>query len=586
MDTSDYTEIEIAPKTVFDFLPERKTRVRFMLPAEDGEWEAMTWGEFANQIRRCGLWLEDIGLERGERATIYAPNSVEWASAALAIQGVGGVMVPIYPSSTAEQASYIVGHSGARVVFVDTAPLLENIFAAWDAYQNVEKIVLLDSDIDASEVFDSFRTERELNGEDNAPEEFSEVAERITTWTEVQDVGRGLEEAKPGHFEELLEQIDLGHDALMLYTSGTTGRPKGVPLTHRNVGSNGRDWVQCNGPVIPENAVDLCWLPMSHVFGFGEICLGNTLGFRTYMSDPVTVLDKLQEVRPHVFMSIPRYWEKIALRAMDGNRTPDEQRLALNEVTGGNLEFCLSGGAGLKREIKEFFHDNGLLIIEGYGLTEASPTLTLNRPDDFRFDSVGKPLPSVEIKLAEDGEILARGPNVFNGYHKNPEATEETFTDDGWLKTGDLGKWTEDGFLQIIGRKKEILVTAGGKNVSPAHIEGQFEDDPYIEHAVVYGDGEKYLTAGIWLDNQAVSGWLDDNGVADEEREAAIGKLVDERVDLANAELPRYETIKKHRIIDTPLTVENGFLTPTLKVKRKKVYEAFGDQLDQLYEEG
>lgn len=584
MDVSAFNEIEIAPKTVFDFLPERKTRVRFMLPTDDGEWEAMTWGAFANQIRRCGLWLEDIGLERGDRAIIYAPNSVEWASAALGIQGVGGVMVPIYPSSTADQASYIVGHSGARVVFVDTADLLENIFSAWEAYRDVEKFVLLDDAVDASEVFDSFRTERELNGEQDTPTDFSEVEDRIATWTEVQNTGRGLEEAKPGHFDELLEAIDLGDDALMLYTSGTTGRPKGVPLTHRNVGSNGRDWVQCNGPVIPENAVDLCWLPMSHVFGFGEICLGNTLGFRTYMTDPVSVLDQLADVRPHVFMSIPRYWEKIALRAMDAGETPDEQRRALHEITGGNLQFCLSGGAGLKREIKEFFYDSGLLIIEGYGLTEASPTLTLNRPDDFRFDSVGKPLPSVELKLEEDGEILAKGPNVFNGYHKNPEATAETFDDDGWLKTGDLGRWTDDGFLQIIGRKKEILVTAGGKNVSPAHIEGQFEDDPYIAHAVVYGDGQKYLTAGIWLEHEAVSSWLDEQGVADDARDEAIAELVDRRVAAANEHLPRYETIKQHRIIDTPLTVENGFLTPTMKVKRKKVYDAFGDKLDALYE--
>lgn len=582
MDITPYLDDQkIAPKVVFDSLDERGTRVRFMLPTDDGDWRGMTWNAFADQIRRCGLFLMDAGIEPGDHAAVYAPNSVEWASAALAIQGAGGVMVPIYPSSTSEQAAYVVRHSDARFVFVDTAELLTHVFASWAAYEDVEKIVLLSSSVDAEEVFDSLSTENELNGHDELPS-WEDVADRVVTWDKVMEVGRGLEEAKPGSFEERMNSVSLDQPGLMLYTSGTTGKPKGVPLTHQNVVSNGRDWIEVLGAKIPENAVDLWWLPLSHVFGFGEVCLGNILGFTTYMSDPYTVLDKLPEVRPHVFMSIPRYWEKLAVAAM-GEETPEKQRQQLAQVTGGNLEFCLSGGAGLKQEIKEFFRRNDLLIIEGYGLTEASPTLTMNRPDDFRFDSVGKPFPSVDIKLADDGEILAKGPNIFGGYYKNDEATNETFTDDGWLKTGDLGKWTDDGFLQIVGRKKEILVTAGGKNISPAHIEEQFKDDPYIEHVVVYGDGKKYLTGGVWPDTEAVTKWLAENEIAEEEREKAIEKLIGERVEAANDRLPRYETLKAHAIIDTPLTVENGFLTSTMKVKRKKVYEAFGDKLEELY---
>ena len=261
--------------------------------------------------------------------------------------------------------------------------------------------------------------------------------------------------------------LDIDQPAQMLYTSGTSGNPKGVPLTYRNVGVNGRDWLVCNAPLIEEGDRDLLWLPMSHIFGFGELCLGNLLGWETYMATPADVLDLLPGVAPQVFMSVPAYWEKIA-RAIGAGGDPHE---ALTRVTGGRLRFCLSGGAGLKVEIKQTLHQHGLLIIEGYGLTETSPTLTLNRPDAFRFDTVGKVLPSVELKLADDGEILARGENVFSGYYKDPNATAAAFTEDGWFCTGDVGRWTADGFLQIVDRKKDILVNSGGKNIPPANIE-------------------------------------------------------------------------------------------------------------------
>jgi len=253
-------------------------------------------------------------------------------------------------------------------------------------------------------------------------------------------------------------------------------------------------------------------------------------------------------------------------------------------VTGGEFRFCLSGGAGLKREVKEFFHAAGLLIIEGYGLTETSPTLTLNRPDAFRFDSVGKVLPSVQLKLAEDGEIMAKGPTVFSGYHKDPAATAEAFTEDGWLKTGDVGRFTDDGFLQIIDRKKDILVTAGGKNVPPANIEIRFRDDPFVATVVVYGDAKRYLVAAVWLHDQAVNAHLEKSGVAVGARDEARKALVQTRIDEVNSQLASYETIKKFVIIDTPLTVDSGLITSTLKVRRKEVTKQFGSRLEALYE--
>lgn len=576
MDITPYLDLKPAPRAVFDTLAERSTRARFMLPTPDGDWKAVTWGAYAKMIKHAALFLASAGLKSGDRAAIYAPNSVEWISAAMAIEAAGGVMVPIYPANTAPQAAYVVSHSDTKVLFVDTPGLLSRVFEAWDDYAHVSTIVTLSEGLAPGPLIESLRAKGV-----KVPS-VADVERKLVAWSRVQSIGQGRDQEAPQEFQRLLDSVSLDQVAQMLYTSGTSGNPKGVPLTHRNVGVNGQDWLRCNAPLLEENDVDLMWLPMSHIFGFGEACLGNTFGWTTYMTDPVNVMSLLPKVRPTVFMSVPVLWEKLAMSAAT-ETDPAKRRAKLAEVTGGELRFCLSGGAGLKREVKELFHQNGQLIVEGYGLTECSPTLTLNRPDAFRFDSVGKVLPSVQVKLAEDGEILAKGPNVFAGYHKDPAATKEAFTDDGWFKTGDVGRFTDDGFLQIIDRKKDILVTAGGKNVPPANIEIRFRDDPFIAHVVVYGDAKKFLTAAVWLHEAAVNAHLKQHGVAEAARPEATRTLVQKRIDEVNAQLASYETIKKFVIIDTPLTVESGLLTSTLKVRRKQVYQAFGAKLEELY---
>ncbi len=578
MDITPFTDLKIAPRAVFDSLDQRRSRVRFMLPdfthgATGKDWRAVTWGAFAEQIRNAALFLGAGTLKSGDRGCVFAANRVEWISAALAIQAAGGVMVPIYPASMPEQAAYVVRHCDAKVVFVDGDALLARIFEAWDSYQGVEKIVLLDDAMDPAKVL------TKLQAKGKAVPAFADVERVITTWSRAMALGAARDRDEPTAFETTMNAVSLDQPGLMLYTSGTSGNPKGVPLTHRNVATNGLDWLKCNAPLVEEGMVDLLWLPMSHIFGFGEACLGNSLGWVSYLVDPRAVLDKLTEVRPHVFMSVPSVWEKLATLSADED--PAKRREKLARVTGGNFRFCLSGGAGLKREVKDLFHAAGLLIVEGYGLTETSPTLTLNRPDAFRFDSVGKPLPSVELKLAEDGEILARGPSVFSGYHKDAAATAEAFTEDGWFKTGDVGRFTDDGFLQIIDRKKDILVTAGGKNVPPANIEIRFADDPFVAHVVVYGEGKKYLVAGVWLNEEAVAAELGDVGA--DALPAARRALVQSRIDKVNAALASYESIKDFAIMDRPLTVEGGLLTATLKVRRKKVYETFRERFEALY---
>jgi long-chain acyl-CoA synthetase len=581
MDITPYLEPRIAPRAVFDSLAERGPRVRFMVPTSDGDYRAVTWNAYARQIRRVANFLVAAGLNPGDRATIFAPNRVEWMSAALGIQAAGGVMVPIYPASTAEQAAYVIEHSDARVLFVDTQALLSRVLEAWGACKAVERVVLLDDGLDAAAALAGLRQKGK------AAPPFADVERRLVTWSRVMAMGDAVESEKPGSFEARMHAVSLDQPGMMLYTSGTSGNPKGVPLTHRNVAINGADWLRCNAPLIEEESIDLLWLPMSHIFGFGEACLGNALGFTTYLCDPASVMGKLPEIRPAVFMSVPSLWEKLAHAAL-AEPEPARRKAALAAVTGGRLRFCLSGGAGLKREVKEVFHAAGLLIIEGYGLTETSPTLTMNRPDAFRFDSVGKPYPSVELRLAEDGEILAKGPSVFSGYHKDPAATAEAFTEDGWFKTGDVGRFTEDGFLQIVDRKKDILVTAGGKNVAPANIELRFADDPLLAHVLVYGDSKRYLVAGVWVNQAAVDAQLAAQGVTPEvgagARAEAQRALVQQSIDRVNAALASYETIKRFAVLEPALSVESGLLTATLKVRRKKVYEAFRSQLEALYE--
>lgn len=576
MDITPFLDLRIAPRAVFDALEDRKTRVRFMVPTATGAWRPVTWGTFAEEIRELALFLGSV-LESGDRGAIYAPNRIEWASAALAIQAAGGVMVPIYPASTTEQVGYVASHSDAKVIFVDTPALLGKLLSAWGALGAVERIVLLDDALDAARVHESLRAKGV------AVPSFEEVERKVISFSRARAMGAARDREDPLAFERTMNGVSLDQNSVMLYTSGTSGNPKGVPLTHRNVAINGLDWLKCNAPILHENGVDILWLPMSHIFGFGELCLGNSLGFTSYLADPATCLARLPEVKPTVFFSVPSHWEKLAIQAMH-EPTPEARLAKFKAVSGGNLKFCLSGGAGLKREVKDFFYSCGVLIIEGYGLTETSPTLTMNRPDAFRFDTVGKVFPSVEVKLAEDGEILARGPSVFKGYHKDPAATAEAFTPDGWFKTGDVGHFTEDGFLQIIDRKKDILVTAGGKNVPPANIELRFRDDPFIANVVVYGEAKKFLVAGVWLNEEAVAAHLGE--VAPEARDAARRALVQKRIDQANTELASFETLKKFVILSEPLTVENELLTPSLKVRRKKVYERFKDEFEALYEGG
>jgi long-chain acyl-CoA synthetase len=562
--------------------------VRFMCPVEGGGWNEVTWGAFLDKSSSLAFYLSHMGVGRDDKVAVYARTRVEWAYFGMAIHACRAVFVPVYFASTQAQARHVINHSDAEVL-VTEAEFLPYILPAWEVFKKVRRVIVmgLQSEYALIESVERYNASAASAGAVVKP---SHVVARVVSFEEALSEGGRLKTGAPEGFARLVDAVEPGDTASIIYTSGTTGDPKGVALTLENLYTNAEDWINVLGGLIPSEKVDLLWLPLSHIFGWGELGLGNTLGFKTYLTTPHEALGLMPAVRPTVFMSVPAYWEKLYFNAKDFSENRASQLLKLVEITGGRLKFCLSGGAGLKREVKEFFHEAGLLIIEGYGLTECSPTLTMNRGDDFDFDSVGKPFPRVELRLAQDGEILACGPNVFHGYYKNPEATKEVFTPDGWLLTGDLGRFTQAGFLQITGRKKEIIVTSGGKNVSPQQIEAMFRGDPLIEHIVLYGNERKYITALITLREDAAAAFAKEKGLsggfADLIKSAGITAAVQKSIDEVNegGELSQVEQIKKFYIHGGRLSIAAGHLTATLKLRRNRVYEDFREPLDALYE--
>ncbi len=547
-------------------------RPRCMVPGPDGGWLPVTWDEMAQRILRIAAFLMDRGVDRDTKVAVLSATRLEWGLSGLALLAARGVLVPVYPSLLGDSLTHILSHSDARVLFVENAEQLERVLRVWDALA-IDTLITFES-------IDPGRIALAAGLDDD------QITALTFSLREVEALGQGLLEGAPEAVQTRLSSIRLDDIGFLIYTSGTTGLPKGVLLSHRNVGVSGDDWVALNGPLLHEGDLDILWLPMSHIFGWGQFCLGNQLGFLTYFSEPAKALGHMTGLSPHIFMSVPAYWEKLAQMARSGATNDQDAHARLRRLTGGRLSFCLSGGAGLDRGVKEFFKAAGIMIIEGYGLTECSPTLTMNRIDDYDFDSVGKPFPRVELELAEDGEILAKGDNIFRGYFKDAAATAAMFDENGWFQTGDIGRFNGDGFLKIVGRKKDILVTAGGKNIPPENIELRFQRVTLISRVIVYGDGMKYLTALIDIDDEAAQARLTEAGAEPgpaPRQHPSVRQWVGQEVEAVNRELASYETIKGFLIADAPLTVEGGFLTPSLKVKRAKVYERYGEQLRSLY---
>lgn len=563
----------------------------------DGQWRHWTWSEVDQKVRSLASALVELGVQPGDRVALLSENRPEWVWSDLAILMSGAVNVPIYPTLTAKQIAFILNDCQAKVAFASTPAQFEKLREASAEVPSLELIVHFNGALDGARSLD----ELIALGQDRLSAHEAELAKRRDA---------------------------IRPDTLcsIIYTSGTTGNPKGVMLTHRNFASNALTVTD----VIGVQSEDSClsFLPLSHVLERVAYYVFLYRGAHVnYAGSIDTVAQDLTEVSPTFLVSVPRLFEKIRARVLDtmaqsggvkkalfdwGLRVgaefhaiKDEGRepgpmltleykladsLVFSKVrarTGGRLRYCISGGAPLSKEVGTFFKIIGITILEGYGLTESSPVISCNPPQANRIGTVGKPIPGVEVKIADDGEILARGPNIMLGYYNNPEATQAAVDPDGWLHTGDIGQLDADGYLRITDRKKEILVLSNGKNVAPAPIENTLITSPYIAQAVVIGDNRNFVSALICPNFDTLARWAKENGVggnpSDWIADAKVKELIRSEIDRLMTDFARFETIKEFVLLREELSQDKDELTPTLKFKRRVILKNYAKEIDAIY---
>lgn len=582
----------------------RKDRVLYRF-WRDGAWRSQTRAEAAAEVESMALGLVAAGVGKGDRVALYAANRVEWCLLDWANVCIGALTVPLYASSTPAQVSYVVEHSGASVLVVDSRANLEKLHASAAVPASVKTTVLLDP-------------EAEPPGSDRERRVFS--LERL------QEMGRDYGRERPGVFRKLAGELAPEDDLTIIYTSGTTGEPKGVLTTHGHylftIASS------LAAMPVSEDDVALQFLPLAHSFGRLEHFVVVARGYVCAFARSVETLSAdLQSVRPTLLFSVPRVYENAHRRILGrvegssplkqrlfrwalsvGKRYNDAARkgsrlggwlrlrhgladaLVLSKVRaglGGRLRLAISGGAPLSAPIADFFQALGVWIVEGYGLTETSTVTHVNRLDRYRIGTVGLPLDGVECRIADDGEILIRGANVMKGYFREPDATREQVGEDGWLHTGDVGSVEDGGFLRITDRKKDLIVTSGGKNVAPQMVENHLRQEPLISQAMVWGDRSSHLVALLTLDPDEARRWAEKEGVRWERPEEAssdprLAAHLRQRVRERNRELAAFEAVRDFRILPEDFSTRTGELTPSLKLKRRIVRERYGELLDEM----
>jgi long-chain acyl-CoA synthetase len=553
------------------------------------EWVEITYAEFGAATREIGLGLVDLGLQHADKVAILANSRPEWVETNFAILASGCASVSIYQTNSAEECHYVLEHSEARAVFVEDASQLAKIREVEDKLPNLAHVIVFEP---------------------------GDADDRAITLDGLRERGRnrGVEE-----LEARIAAVTGADGCLYIYTSGTTGPPKGCITTHRNY-REVTSMTTARDVVMPGESVYL-FLPLAHSFAqlvaFTAIEVGATIAF--WQRDPTKIISDLLEVKPTYFPSVPRIFEKIyglananaedpaalkqavqvglKVREMRerGEEVPADLQTAFDaadeklfvnvrNLFGGQIRQCVTGAAPIAQEILEFFYACGVPVMEGYGMTETSTVATVNTPEEHRFGSVGRPIPGVEVKIAEDGEILIKGPNIFKEYFKNEEATREAI-ENSWLHTGDLGSIDEDGYLFITGRKKDIIITAGGKNITPANLENGLKQSQAISQAVVIGDQRPYLIALVTVDPEWGAAYAGEKGVdvATLHQNDDVKALVQEAVDEVNSHVGPVEQIKRFEILDHDLSQETGELTPSLKVKRNVVKEKFAGLVDDVY---
>jgi long-chain acyl-CoA synthetase len=592
--------------TVADLIPRTaaehgdSTAVRFK---RDGAWHDVTYAELATIVQEIGLGLIDLGIESGERVCILANTRPEWSYADLAATAAGTVVVPIYQTNSPDECLWVISDSGASAIICENDEQLAKIAAIRDQLPNLRTVIVMDS----------------------PAEGHSEVARALDAIS--------LDEVRERGTSHTPEELDARRAPVLpedpytfIYTSGTTGPPKGCVLTHGNyrailemIGESGE---------ITDDEVAYLYLPLAHSFALlvqlAVFDLGGTLAY--FGGDTKQIVGELMEVKPTYLPSVPRVFEKIytlahgaieakppeerqraqeaiklGVKVRDminrGEAVPEELQKPFDEadeelfklvrsIFGGNVRHATSGAAPIAKEILEFFWACGVPVLEGYGMTETATAATVSTVENHRFGTVGRALPGVELRIAEDGEILIKGANIFAGYHNHGE---ESFgaVEDGWMHTGDLGSLDEDGYLSITGRKKDIIITAGGKNLTPANIENDLKQCRWISQAVMHGDQRPYPVVLITLDEEEIPAYASEHDLPQDipslSREPKIQELIQREVDRANEKYAQVEQVKKFVILDHDLSQATGELTPTLKVKRNVVNEQYADLFDSLY---
>lgn len=568
----------------------------------NGAWTPVSAAEFGRRTKAFGIGLTTLGVDHDDRVAILSENRPEWPMTDFATLGIGAITVPIYTTYLAPQVEYIIKDCTAKVVVVSSEKELAKVMDVRSRCASLTHVIV---------------------AEGKVPN-----ADGVLSFAEVVRRGEEALKLQPSAWDERVANVTPESHATLIYTSGTTGEPKGGVLSHGNFVSN----VTTCSTFFDVNAgtIGLSFLPLAHVFErMIDYVFFSRAATITYAESIEKLADNFGEVKPHCFASVPRVYDKIHARIFQNleGQSPTKQkifrwavevgreRLALVEKRrpvpgglafryriadklvfskikarlGGRFRFCLSGGAPLSKEVAEFFWAAGVEVYEGYGLTETSPVLTCNRPDAWKLGSVGKAIPGVTIRISEDGEVLAKGPNIMRGYWNKPEETKKVFTADGWFMTGDIGVVDREGFLTITDRKKELIINAYGKNIAPAPIEDALKHIRYVASAVLIGDRRKFLSALLVPNFERLEAWASANNVefrSPQEliRSPKVRALFQQAIDIVNGDEPSEKKIKDFALLTTDFTIEGGELTPTLKVKRRVVAEKYKNVIDGLYE--
>ena len=590
------------PRMLLRRVAETPDRPAFLHPEGEG-WRTLSWRQTGDRVRAIACGLHSLGLAPEERCAIFASTRLEWILADLGILCAGGATTTVYPANSEDDCVFILQDSEAAFVFVEDAALLAKLARRRADLPNVRKVILFD------------RTA----GQDGWTLPLSALESR----------GREHDAAHPGHYEAVVRGIRADSLATLIYTSGTTGRPKGVELTH-DCWVYEAEAIEAIRMIGPDD-LQYFWLPLAHVFGKVLEAAQIRIGFPTAVDGRVErLVANLKAIRPTFICAVPRIFEKVhnkvlaqgqaaggikrrlfhwALgigekvsrlrqageepRGLLAVRAAAADALVFRKVRatfGGRLRFFISGSAPLAKDLAEFFHALGILILEGYGLTESSAATFVNRPDAYRFGAVGLPLPGTEVRLAPDGEILMRGRGIMRRYHNRPDATAEALDRDGWLHTGDIGELDARGFLTITDRKKDLIKTSAGKYVAPRPLEGRLALlCRYVDQVFVHGNRRKFCSALITLNQEEIRVWARQNGLeqtslADLVAEERVRALVKSAVDELNSRVPRHESIRRFALLPAEFSVESGELTPSLKPRRRVIEQKYADVLASFYE--